>query len=87
LARLVGNVLRDFGFDSEWFRTVADLPGERDILPFGRSIDVRISGLRRKIEADPPNPKLIKTVFGAGYLFSAEVPAGVLLWCVPLLHS
>ena len=29
--------------------------------------------LRRKIEADPANPKLIKSVRGVGYLFAADV--------------
>jgi len=49
------------------------LLGERDLDPFDRSIDVRVSRLRRKIEDDPHDPKLIKTVYGAGYLFSAQV--------------
>ncbi len=49
------------------------LLGERDVDPFDRSIDVRISRLRRKLGDDPQNPKLIKTVYGAGYLFSAQV--------------
>lgn len=49
------------------------LLGERDVSPFDRSIDVRISRLRRKLEVDPMNPKLIRTVYGAGYLFAAEV--------------
>ncbi len=49
------------------------LLGERDVDPFDRSIDVRISRLRRKLDDDPHNPKLIKTVYGAGYLFSAQV--------------
>lgn len=53
--------------------TREQLLGERDISPFDRSIDVRISRLRRKIEADPHNPKIIKTVYGAGYLFSTNV--------------
>lgn len=49
------------------------LLGERDVDPFDRSIDVRISRLRRKLEDDPHDPKLIKTVYGAGYLFSAKI--------------
>ncbi|MGZ2506008.1 response regulator [Rhizobium leguminosarum] len=40
---------------------------------FDRSIDVLILRLRRKIEADPANPKLIITERGAGYIFDAEV--------------
>ena len=49
------------------------LLGERDVDPFDRSIDVPISRLRRKLDDDPQNPRLIKTVYGAGYLFSAQV--------------
>ena len=49
------------------------LLGERDVDPFDRSIDVRISRLRRKLDDDPHSPKLIKTVYGAGYLFAAQV--------------
>jgi two-component system phosphate regulon response regulator OmpR len=37
--------------------------------PFDRSIDIRITRLRRKVEADPDHPRVIKTVRGAGYLF------------------
>ena len=49
------------------------LIGERELDPFDRSIDVRISRLRRKLEDDPQDPKIIKTVYGAGYLLSASV--------------
>lgn len=47
--------------------------GDPDLSPLDRSIDVRISRLRRKIETDPHNPKMIRTVYGAGYLFASEV--------------
>lgn len=40
---------------------------------FDRSIDSQVSRIRRKIESDPRNPKIIKTVWGDGYLFEAEV--------------
>jgi DNA-binding response OmpR family regulator len=40
---------------------------------YDRSIDVQILRLRRKIEADPANPKFITTERGAGYLFAAPV--------------
>ncbi len=45
----------------------------RNAGPFDRAIDVQIGRLRRKVEADPANPELIKSVRGAGYLFSARV--------------
>lgn len=38
--------------------------------PYDRSIDVRITRLRRKIEPDPSSPVYIRTVWGKGYLFS-----------------
>ena len=53
--------------------TREQLIGQRDLSPGDRSIDVRISRLRRKLECDPQNPKIIKTVYGAGYMFSAAV--------------
>jgi two-component system, OmpR family, response regulator len=49
------------------------LMGDRDLSPLDRSIDVRISRLRKKIEEDAQNPKIIKTVYGAGYIFAATV--------------
>ena len=47
-----------------------DLTKGRDAVPFDRSIDVQISRLRRKLEDDPKQPALIKTVRGGGYLFA-----------------
>ena len=44
--------------------------GDRD--PFDRSIDVRVTRLRHKIEDDPSDPKLIRTVWGVGYQFTPE---------------
>ncbi len=49
------------------------LVGERRLEAFDRSIDVRVSRLRRKLRDDPTAPQLIKTVYGAGYLFAAPV--------------
>jgi DNA-binding response OmpR family regulator len=45
----------------------------RNAGPFDRAIDVRIGRLRRKVESDPSRPELIKSVRGAGYMFSARV--------------
>jgi two-component system, OmpR family, response regulator len=47
-----------------------DLANARDREAFDRAIDVRITRLRRKIEPDPAHPSVIRTVRGAGYLFS-----------------
>ncbi len=50
-----------------------DMSRGREALPFDRSIDVQVSRLRRKIEADPASPVLITTVRGGGYMFTPEV--------------
>jgi two-component system phosphate regulon response regulator OmpR len=46
-----------------------DLAHNRDSEPFDRSIDVRITRIRRKVERDPEKPELIKTMRGTGYMF------------------
>jgi two-component system OmpR family response regulator len=66
-------VLRAFVERPYQILTREQLVGQRDLSPTDRSIDVRISRLRRKLEGDPQNPKIIKTVYGAGYMFSAAV--------------
>ena len=50
-----------------------DLARGREAQPFDRSIDVQVSRLRRKIEPDPKEPTLIKTVRGGGYMFTPAV--------------
>ncbi|MEO7030876.1 MAG: response regulator [Herbaspirillum sp.] len=40
---------------------------------YDRAIDVQILRLRRKLESDPKNPKLLCTERGAGYFFNAEI--------------
>lgn len=54
-------------------RYLLDLEGAGDINTFDRAMDVRISRLRRKLRDDPKKPKLIKTVYGAGYVFTPKV--------------
>jgi len=45
------------------------LAHNRDNEPFDRSIDIRITRIRRKIEIDPAKPQTIKTIRGAGYIY------------------
>ena len=73
LSNAEANLLQAFLEKANRILTREQLLGERNISPFDRSIDVRISRLRRKLESDPQHPKLIKTVYGAGYLFAASV--------------
>lgn len=47
-----------------------DLAHNRDWEPYDRSIDIRIARVRRKIEADPTKPQIIKTIRGAGYMYA-----------------
>ena len=49
-----------------------DLTQGRDAA-FDRAVDNQVSRLRRKIEVDPKNPDLIKTVWGGGYTLATEV--------------
>ncbi|MDE0110678.1 MAG: response regulator [Albidovulum sp.] len=50
-----------------------DLTKGRRATPFDRAVDNQVSRLRRKIERDPENPKLLSTVWGGGYRFTARV--------------
>ncbi len=51
---------------------ILEMAHDRGWDPFDRSIDIRISRLRKKIESDPAKPQIIKTVRGVGYIFSPE---------------
>ncbi len=53
-----------------------DLTQGRRSVPFERAIDNQVSRLRKKIERDSKNPKLIVTVWGGGYRFAGEVEDG-----------
>lgn len=54
---------------SQMLETLGGTAGES----FDRAMDVRISRLRTKLGEDPRNPRLIKTIYGAGYIFLSEV--------------
>ena len=63
LARNPGRVLsRDFLLEST---------RGREATPFDRTIDVQVGRLRKKLEVDPENPQVIKSVRGAGYVLIA----------------
>jgi len=49
-----------------------DLLKGYDRSPFDRSIDVRVTRLRRKIEDDPTSPRYLRTIWGEGYMFTPE---------------
>ncbi|MBM3527952.1 MAG: response regulator [Alphaproteobacteria bacterium] len=46
-----------------------EVTAHREMEAFDRAIDLRITRLRRKIEADPAHPEAIRTVRGVGYMF------------------
>ena len=52
--------------------TLLEITKGYDHVPFDRSIDICVGRLRKKIEADPSNPIYLRTIWGAGYLFSTE---------------
>ena len=60
-----------------------DLTRGRDAEPFDRSIDNQISRLRKKLERDPSNPQIIKTVWGDGYQFAQRRRGGAMKWLLP----
>jgi two-component system OmpR family response regulator len=50
-----------------------DLTRGRATAAFDRSIDTQVSRLRKKLERDPAEPRLIKTIWGGGYMFTPTV--------------
>ncbi|REF01446.1 response regulator [Cupriavidus plantarum] len=50
-----------------------DLTQRSEIVAYDRSIDSQISRLRKKLEADPRRPRLLKTVRGDGYMLATKV--------------
>lgn len=52
--------------------TLLEITKGYDRTPFDRSIDICVGRLRKKIEANPSEPIYLRTIWGAGYLFSTE---------------
>src|SRR5450631_1402057 len=50
-----------------------DLARGRAANAIDRSIDTQVSRLRKKLELDPSDPRIIKTVWGGGYMFAPAV--------------
>jgi two-component system OmpR family response regulator len=50
-----------------------DLTRGRTATALDRSVDTQVSRLRRKLEEDPADPQIIKTVWGGGYTFTPAV--------------
>lgn len=53
-----------------------DMTKGREAHAFDRAVDNQISRLRRKIEQDPKNPEIIKTIWGGGYTLAGKVETG-----------
>ena len=53
-----------------------DLAHQRGVEAFDRSIDIRVTRIRRKIEEHPDKPEIIKTIRGSGYIFLPPKPSG-----------
>ncbi len=54
---------------------ILDLLTGAERSPFDRSIDVRVTRLRSKIEQDAGAPQFIKTIWGKGYMFCPDAPS------------
>jgi DNA-binding response OmpR family regulator len=52
-----------------------DIAQHRERDPFDRSVDLHMTRLRRKIEYDAEKPQAIKTIRGAGYIYTPR-PSG-----------
>ena len=55
---------------------IMDLMHHRETGPFDRAIDMQVGRLRRKLESDPGQPQLFKSVRGAGYMLAVDARPG-----------
>jgi len=56
--------------------TLIDLLKGFERSPYDRSVDVRVTRLRHKMESDPTNPHFIRTIWGSGYMFTPDGQTG-----------
>jgi DNA-binding response OmpR family regulator len=68
LAALARHPGRVFGREA-----LMDLTRGRSWMAFDRSIDAQVARLRKKIETDPKNPMLVKSLRNVGYVFTGKV--------------
>ena len=68
LAALAKHPGRVFGREA-----LMDLTRGRSWDAFDRTIDAQVARLRKKIEADPKNPRLVKSIRNVGYVFTGKV--------------
>ena len=71
--QLVSPTGEDVALTSGEFDLLMDLTRGRSLEAFDRSIDAQVGRLRKKIEADPKNPMLVKSVRNVGYVFTGKV--------------
>ncbi len=73
LSVLESETLRHFLHNPKRIVSREKLSSYPDVGHLDRTVDVRISRLRSKLERDPHHPDLIRTVYGVGYVLAAEV--------------
>jgi len=67
-------LLRAFLQNANRLMTRAELQNDPGIRPGSeRALDIRISRLRQKLNDSPKAPKLLRTIYGAGYIFTSDV--------------
>lgn len=73
LSVLESETLRHFLHNPKRIVSREKLSSYPDVGHLDRTVDVRISRLRSKLERDPHHPDLIRTVYGVGYVLATEV--------------
>lgn len=73
LALAEANLLKHFLAHPNQILSREQLLDDRSLDALDRSIDLRVSRLRKRFDENPQHNKLIRTVYGAGYLFCCDV--------------